>query len=66
LNHQAFVDGQVHTGFLDAHPEIAAQPALDPATLHKLLAGAALVTRPMRDAADLVPDLHAAIGAWSN
>ncbi len=66
LNHQAFIDGQVHTGFLDAHPEIAAQPELDPATLHKLLAAAALVTRPMRDVADLVPDMHAAIGAWSN
>jgi acetyl/propionyl-CoA carboxylase alpha subunit len=66
LNHQAFVDGAVHTGFLDAHPEIAAQPPLDQATLHKLLAAAALVTRPMRDVADLVPDLHAAIGGWSN
>jgi len=66
LNHQAFIDGQVHTGFLDAHPEIAAQPELNEATLHKLLAAAALVTRPMRDVADLVPDMHAAIGGWSN
>ena len=66
LNHQAFIDGQVHTGFLDAHPEIAAQPELNEATLHKLLAAAALVTRPMRDVADLVPDMHAAIGSWSN
>jgi hypothetical protein len=56
----------VHTGFLDAHPEIAAQPELSEATLHKLLAAAALVTRPMRDVADLVPDMHAAIGGWSN
>jgi acetyl/propionyl-CoA carboxylase alpha subunit len=66
LNHQAFIDGQVHTGFLDAHPEIAAQPELNETTLHKLLAAAALVTRPMRDVADLVPDMHAAIGGWSN
>jgi len=66
LNHQAFIDGQVHTGFLDAHPEIAAQPEPDQATLHKLLAAAALMTRPMRDVADLVPDLHTAIGSWSN
>jgi acetyl/propionyl-CoA carboxylase alpha subunit len=66
LNHPAFVEGQVHTGFLDAHPEIAAEPALGQGTLDKLLAAAALVTRPMRDVADSVPDLHAAIGGWSN
>jgi acetyl-CoA/propionyl-CoA carboxylase biotin carboxyl carrier protein len=66
LNHHAFVEGQVHTGFLDANPEIAAEPVLDDATLHQLLGAAALVTRPMRDVADLVPDMHAAMGAWSN
>jgi len=30
------------------------------------LAVAALVTRPVRDAADAVPALHAAIGDWRN
>ncbi|HXG27813.1 MAG TPA: biotin carboxylase N-terminal domain-containing protein [Nevskiales bacterium] len=66
LNHPAFVKGEIHTGFLDAHPEIAADPALDEVTLHRLLAAAALVTRPMRDVADAVPDLHAAMGGWRN
>ena len=66
LNHPAFVDGQVHTGFLDAHPEIAAEPALDPDRLHRLLAAAALSIRPLRDGADRVPALHAAIGGWRN
>lgn len=66
LGHPAFVEGRVHTGFLDAHPEIAAEPALAPETLHRLLAAAALSTRPMRDVADLVPDMHAAMGGWSN
>jgi propionyl-CoA carboxylase alpha chain/3-methylcrotonyl-CoA carboxylase alpha subunit/acetyl-CoA/propionyl-CoA carboxylase biotin carboxyl carrier protein len=66
LHHPAFVAGEVHTGFLDAHPEIAAEPAPDQATLQKLLAAAALMTRPMRDVADLVPDMHAAMGSWSN
>jgi acetyl-CoA/propionyl-CoA carboxylase biotin carboxyl carrier protein len=66
LAHPAFVAGEIHTGFLDAHPEVAAEPALEPATLHKLLAVAALASRPVRDAADAVPALHAAIGAWSN
>jgi acetyl-CoA/propionyl-CoA carboxylase, biotin carboxylase, biotin carboxyl carrier protein len=66
LKHPAFVEGKVHTGFLDAHPEIAANPPLPPATLHKLLAAAALSTLSMREVADAVPDLHAAIGAWRN
>ncbi len=66
LNHPAFVEGAIHTGFLDAHPEIAADPEMPEATLHKLLAAASLVTRPMRDVADCVPDLHAAIGSWRN
>jgi acetyl-CoA/propionyl-CoA carboxylase, biotin carboxylase, biotin carboxyl carrier protein len=66
LSHPAFINGEIHTGFLDAHPEIAAEPALPAATLEKLLGIAALHTRSMRDVADAVPDLHAAIGAWRN
>jgi acetyl/propionyl-CoA carboxylase alpha subunit len=66
LQHPAFIEGRIHTGFLDAHPEIAADPALGEETLQKLLAAAALVTRPMRDIADTVPDMHAAMGAWKN
>ena len=66
IRHPAFVAGDVHTGFLDANPQIAAEPALSEATLHKLLAAAALSTRPMRDVADAVPDMHAAIGEWRN
>ena len=66
LGHPAFAAAEIHTGFLDAHPEVAAEPAIEPATLHKLLAAAALASRPLRDAADAVPALHAAIGAWRN
>ena len=66
LSHPAFIKGEIHTGFLDAHPEIAAEPALPAATLERLLAAAALSTRSMREVADTVPDLHAAIGAWRN
>ncbi|MBA4286748.1 MAG: biotin carboxylase [Xanthomonadaceae bacterium] len=62
----AFVAGDIHTGFLDAHPEIAADPPLDADRCRALLAAAALATRPLRDAADAVPALHAAIGPWSN
>jgi acetyl-CoA/propionyl-CoA carboxylase biotin carboxyl carrier protein len=66
LAHRAFINGEIHTGFLDAHPEIAAEPKLPEARLHQLLAAAALHTRAMREVADAVPDLHAAIGAWRN
>jgi len=66
INHPAFIAGDVHTGFLDANPDIAAEPALTESTLHKLLAAAAISTRPMRDVADTVPSLHAAIGDWRN
>ena len=66
LRHPVFVAGDVHTGFLDAHPEVAAEPALPADVIVRLLAVAALATRPVRDAADAVPVLHAAMGAWRN
>ena len=64
--HPVFVAGDIHTGFLDAHPEVAADVAPAPATLRRLLGAAALQTRTMRDAADAVPALHAAMGGWRN
>jgi len=64
--HPAFAAGEVHTGFLDAHPEIAAEPPPAPDTLLRLLGAAALASRPLREAADAVPALHAAMGAWRN
>ena len=66
LNHPAFVSGDVHTGFLDANPELAADVPLDESTLNKLLAVAACMTRPMRDVAEATPPMHAAMGAWRN
>jgi propionyl-CoA carboxylase alpha chain/3-methylcrotonyl-CoA carboxylase alpha subunit/acetyl-CoA/propionyl-CoA carboxylase biotin carboxyl carrier protein len=66
LAHPAFAAGAIHTGFLDAHPDVAAEPELSHEHTMALLAAAALRCRPMKDAADAVPDLHAAIGAWSN
>ena len=66
LNHPVFAAGDVHTGFLDANPEIAQTPPVPAALMARLLAVAALATRPVRDAADAVPALHAAIGPWRN
>ncbi len=64
--HPVFAAGDVHTGFLDAHPEVAADPAPSAATRQALLAAAALVTRPIVDDAQAVPALHAAMGDWMN
>jgi acetyl/propionyl-CoA carboxylase alpha subunit len=64
--HPAFAAGEVHTGFLDAHPEVAADRPPDPETLLRLVAAAALAARPLREAADAVPVMHAAMGAWRN
>lgn len=61
-----FADGEVHTGTLDARPDIAADPALTEDQRRRLLAAAALSLRPTRDAADRIPALHAAMGGWRN
>ena len=66
VGHEAFRSGAVHTGFLDAAPAIAAEPPLPDELRDKLLAIAALSLRPIRDAADAVPALHAAMGEWRN
>jgi len=65
IAHAAFRDGDVHTGFIDAHPEIASEPVPE-ATRHRLLAIAALAARPVRDAADAMPQPHGAMGGWRN
>lgn len=61
---ETFLSGQIHTGYLDENPHVAAgQRASD---LPAVLAAAALLTRPVRDSADAVPTLHAEIGQWRN
>jgi propionyl-CoA carboxylase alpha chain/3-methylcrotonyl-CoA carboxylase alpha subunit/acetyl-CoA/propionyl-CoA carboxylase biotin carboxyl carrier protein len=66
LNHPSFAAGEIHTGFLDAHPEIAADPEMPQELLDKVLAAASLVTRQVKDGADAVPSMHAAMGHWRN
>ena len=65
IAHEAFRAGDVHTGFIDAHPEIAAAP-VPPPTLERMLAVAALAVRPVRDAADGTPQPHQQMGGWRN
>jgi acetyl-CoA/propionyl-CoA carboxylase, biotin carboxylase, biotin carboxyl carrier protein len=61
-----FAAGRLHTGFLDEHPALALDPPLSPDLALKLIAAAALSTRATRDAADAMPDLFSAMGAWRN
>lgn len=66
LDDPGFIAGEIHTGYLDENPEIAAGGDRDPEIDLRLLAVAALATRPVRDAAEAVPALHAALGNWRN
>ncbi|MCA1442174.1 ATP-grasp domain-containing protein [Ensifer sp. IC4062] len=64
LADEQFLSGQVHTGYLDENPQLAAgESACD---LSTFLAAAALLTRPVHEAADAVPELHASLGRWRN
>jgi acetyl-CoA/propionyl-CoA carboxylase, biotin carboxylase, biotin carboxyl carrier protein len=61
-----FAAGVLHTGFLEEHPALAAEPAVSAALAARLVAAAALSLRPVRDSADAVPELFNAMGAWRN
>jgi acetyl-CoA/propionyl-CoA carboxylase biotin carboxyl carrier protein len=66
LGDEGFKAGQVHTGYLDEHPDIARGALPDENVERQLLAAAALLTKPVRDAAHAVPELHASLGSWRN
>jgi len=66
LGDEGFGAGEVHTGYLDEHPGIAMGAVPDEGIQRRLLAAAALLTRPVRDAADAIPALHASLGSWRN
>ncbi|WP_024519972.1 biotin carboxylase N-terminal domain-containing protein [Bradyrhizobium sp. Tv2a-2] len=59
---EAFLSGDIHTGYLEQNPHLAAGDA----DLSSFLATAALLTREIRESADAVPELHAAVGSWRN
>jgi acetyl-CoA/propionyl-CoA carboxylase, biotin carboxylase, biotin carboxyl carrier protein len=61
-----FAAGALHTGFLDEHPALAADPPISAELAAKLIAAAALSLRPVRDSADAVPEIFSAMGAWRN
>jgi acetyl-CoA/propionyl-CoA carboxylase biotin carboxyl carrier protein len=61
-----FRAGRLHTGLIEDKPELAQDPAMEQWTAARVLAAATLSLRPVRDAADAVPALHAALGSWRN
>ncbi|WP_027555667.1 acetyl/propionyl/methylcrotonyl-CoA carboxylase subunit alpha [Bradyrhizobium sp. Cp5.3] len=63
LTDSTFQNGDMHTGCLDDNPGLALGSRSD---MSPFLAAAALLTRPVRDSADAVPALHAALGKWRN
>lgn len=58
--------GNMHTGLIGEKPHLAAEPTPDTVLTAKLLAVAALSARSIKDAADALPPLHAAMGGWRN
>ena len=58
--------GRFHTGTIAEKPELLPDPPLAEAQQARILGAAALALRPVRDAADAVPALHAEIGEWRN
>ena len=66
LDDPHFGQNAVHTGFLDENPALAQGAPPDAGTLRAVLAVAALLTPPVREAAEAIQPLHAAMGAWRN
>lgn len=61
---EAFLSGQIHTGYLDDNAHVAVGRCAS--DLPAVLAAAALLTRPVCDSADAVPTLYAELGKWRN
>ncbi|MCP1854360.1 MULTISPECIES: acetyl-CoA carboxylase biotin carboxylase subunit [unclassified Bradyrhizobium] len=64
VSDEAFLGGHFHVGYLEQNPHLAAGNFA--AGMSAFLASAALLTRPVRDSADAVPELHSALGNWRN
>jgi acetyl/propionyl-CoA carboxylase alpha subunit len=66
LAHPAVTAGAVHTGLVQAELDNLQPPPLPAAIAQTVLAASALASPALRHAADNVPALHAAMGAWRN
>jgi acetyl/propionyl-CoA carboxylase alpha subunit len=65
-NSPAFRAGDVHTGFIDAHPELAQPPVLESEALMSVLAAASMALPSLREEAEEIPAMHAMMGGWRN
>ena len=66
LAHPAVAAGDTHTGFVQDHLAALQCPALLPQDAQIILATAALASPALQNAANAVPRMHAAMGAWRN
>ena len=66
LDHHAFRDGDLHTGFVAEHKSDLGPVPLDETELVQLLAAAALGFRDFQDLALRTPEPYSAIGGWRN
>lgn len=66
LNHAAFRNAQLHTGFISEHRTELAASELDETERAQVLAAAFLGFREFRDLVVGTPEPHAAIGGWRN
>ncbi len=63
VSHPDFATGDLHTGFIDSHPELTTPRAADPGAERLLIAVAALHS-PRFDTRFDVPPAHAKVGEW--
>lgn len=66
VDSDAFRAGEIHTGFIDNHPELAEARPLEDAELVRVLASASMALPTLREEAEEIPALHAMMGGWRN
>ncbi len=66
LGHEAFLNGDLHTHFIDDHGESLAPPELSEAARASVLAAAALSSREASDTALEIPEPYRSMGRWRN
>ncbi|WP_024508486.1 biotin carboxylase N-terminal domain-containing protein [Bradyrhizobium sp. ARR65] len=62
LADETFLSRDIHAGYLEENPHVLSGGS----DLSPFLAAAALLTKPVRDSANAVPELHASLGGWRN
>jgi len=66
LAHPLVLAAELHTGLVEAELAALQRPTLPPQTAQAVLAAAALASQALLQAAEAVPPMHAAMGAWRN